>query len=67
MTEYAAAVSAFGNVRVGADNPDEAVEKLNDALADVDTGDLSSLTVDYVEAGADRWEQSDARERGIRK
>lgn len=73
MGTYRGAISAHGSVNIDAADEAEAVEKLNAALDAVDTGDLvlSSLVLDFVEItdenGEDtgRWEQYEARERGV--
>lgn len=69
MDEYQAGVSAFAGVRVEAANDEQAVERLNEALAALDRGDFHSLNIGYVEidrgADGDRWEQAEARERGV--
>lgn len=63
---YRAAVTAFGGISIEADSEEEAIEKLNAALAECDTGELNSLTMDYVERESGLlWEQAEARERGI--
>lgn len=66
MSEYRVALEAFANVAVEADSDEEAVEKLNDAIANLDVGALRGLTVNYVETpDGGRWEQDEARRRGV--
>lgn len=70
MTEYRAAVSAYGAVTIEADSHEEAIEKLNRAVEDMESGELHSKCVDVVTFEEDnecgeRWEQDEARNRGL--
>ena len=69
VEEYSVGYAAYGNARVTATSTEEAVEKLNEAMDNVDTGDLSGLSISFMsnEATGEDWSDSEARDLGIEK
>lgn len=65
MAEYRADVIAHKSIIVQADSEEEAVEKLNDALGDVDYGDMMSPAVQQVFTHPEEWSAAEAREKGV--
>lgn len=67
MDTYHVGVTGHGGFQVEADDAEAAIERINEALGAFDSGDFDEPVVDYVqnEATMDRWEQSEARERGV--
>lgn len=65
--EYVVGVSADLSLYVDAEDEEEAVERINQAIEETSSGDLGGPYLVYVRTpDGDEWTARDARERGVK-